>query len=53
MGGSRRCRADRRLSALQAFVGFLVMPEDLSSAVSLNGVVMNSARRSARPSRAC
>jgi predicted MFS family arabinose efflux permease len=30
--------------ARQAFVGFLVMPEDLSSAVSLNGVVMNSAR---------
>ena len=29
--------------ARQAFVGFLVMPEDLSSAVSLNGVVMNSA----------
>jgi len=28
----------------QAFVGSLVMPEDLSSAVSLNGVVMNSAR---------
>jgi predicted MFS family arabinose efflux permease len=30
--------------ARQAFVGSLVMPEDLSSAVSLNGVVMNSAR---------
>ncbi len=30
--------------ARQAFVGFLVMPEDLSSAVSLNGVVVNSAR---------
>jgi MFS family permease len=30
--------------ARQAFIGFLVMPEDLSSAVSLNGVVMNSAR---------
>jgi predicted MFS family arabinose efflux permease len=30
--------------ARQAFVGFLVPPEDLSSAVSLNGVVMNSAR---------
>jgi predicted MFS family arabinose efflux permease len=30
--------------ARQAFVGALVMPEDLSSAVSLNGVVMNSAR---------
>src|SRR3984957_17081224 len=29
--------------ARQAFVGSLVMPEDLSSAVSLNGVVMNSA----------
>jgi predicted MFS family arabinose efflux permease len=28
----------------QAFVGSLVMPADLSSAVSLNGVVMNSAR---------
>jgi MFS family permease len=28
----------------QAFVSSLVMPEDLSSAVSLNGVVMNSAR---------
>ncbi len=28
----------------QAFVGSLVLPEDLSSAVSLNGVVMNSAR---------
>jgi predicted MFS family arabinose efflux permease len=30
--------------ARQAFVGSLVTPEDLSSAVSLNGVVMNSAR---------
>src|SRR6202034_4315108 len=30
--------------ARQAFVGALVTPEDLSSAVSLNGVVMNSAR---------
>jgi MFS family permease len=30
--------------ARQAFIGALVMPEDLSSAVSLNGVVMNSAR---------
>jgi MFS family permease len=30
--------------ARQAFIGFLVVPEDLSSAVSLNGVVMNSAR---------
>lgn len=30
--------------ARQAFVGSLVMPEDLSSAVSLNGVIMNSAR---------
>jgi predicted MFS family arabinose efflux permease len=30
--------------ARQAFIGSLVMPEDLSSAVSLNGVVMNSAR---------
>ncbi|HSZ39887.1 MAG TPA: MFS transporter [Trebonia sp.] len=30
--------------ARQAFVGALVPPEDLSSAVSLNGVVMNSAR---------
>ncbi len=30
--------------ARQAFVGSLVMPQDLSSAVSLNGVVMNSAR---------
>jgi predicted MFS family arabinose efflux permease len=30
--------------ARQAFVGSLVQPEDLSSAVSLNGVVMNSAR---------
>jgi MFS family permease len=30
--------------ARQAFVGSLVAPEDLSSAVSLNGVVMNSAR---------
>jgi MFS family permease len=30
--------------ARQAFVGLLVMPEDLSSAVSLNGVVVNSAR---------
>ena len=30
--------------ARQAFVGFLVMPADLSSAVSLNGVVLNSAR---------
>jgi len=30
--------------ARQAFVSSLVMPEDLSSAVSLNGVVMNSAR---------
>jgi MFS family permease len=30
--------------ARQAFVGFLVTPEDLSSAVSLNGVVVNSAR---------
>ena len=30
--------------ARQAFVGSLVEPEDLSSAVSLNGVVMNSAR---------
>jgi hypothetical protein len=29
--------------ARQAFVGSLVTPEDLSSAVSLNGVVMNSA----------
>jgi predicted MFS family arabinose efflux permease len=28
----------------QAFIGSLVMPDDLSSAVSLNGVVMNSAR---------
>jgi predicted MFS family arabinose efflux permease len=28
----------------QAFIGSLVTPEDLSSAVSLNGVVMNSAR---------
>jgi MFS family permease len=28
----------------QAFVSSLVMPQDLSSAVSLNGVVMNSAR---------
>src|ERR1700761_5922535 len=30
--------------ARQALVGSLVMPEDLSSAVSLNGVVVNSAR---------
>jgi MFS family permease len=30
--------------ARQAFVGSLVTPQDLSSAVSLNGVVMNSAR---------
>jgi predicted MFS family arabinose efflux permease len=30
--------------ARQAFVASLVMPTDLSSAVSLNGVVMNSAR---------
>ena len=30
--------------ARQAFVGSLVAPEDLSSAVSLNGVVVNSAR---------
>jgi MFS family permease len=30
--------------ARQAFVSALVMPEDLSSAVSLNGVVVNSAR---------
>ncbi len=30
--------------ARQAIVGSLVKPEDLSSAVSLNGVVMNSAR---------
>ena len=30
--------------ARQAFIGSLVMPEDLSSAVSLSGVVMNSAR---------
>ncbi|MEU8243515.1 MFS transporter [Actinoplanes missouriensis] len=30
--------------ARQAFVGSLVPPEDLSSAVSLNGVVMNTAR---------
>jgi predicted MFS family arabinose efflux permease len=30
--------------ARQALVGSLVMPKDLSSAVSLNGVVMNSAR---------
>jgi len=30
--------------ARQAFIGSLVMPQDLSSAVSLNGVVMNSAR---------
>ena len=30
--------------ARQAFVSSLVMPDDLSSAVSLNGVVMNSAR---------
>ncbi len=30
--------------ARQAFVGSLVTPEQLSSAVSLNGVVMNSAR---------
>ena len=30
--------------ARQAFVSSLVMPEDLASAVSLNGVVMNSAR---------
>jgi MFS family permease len=30
--------------ARQAFVGSLVTPEDLSSAVSLNGVVMSSAR---------
>jgi predicted MFS family arabinose efflux permease len=30
--------------ARQAFIGSLVTPEDLSSAVSLNGVVMNSAR---------
>ncbi len=30
--------------ARQALVGSLVMPADLSSAVSLNGVVMNSAR---------
>jgi len=30
--------------ARQAFIGSLVRPEDLSSAVSLNGVVMNSAR---------
>jgi predicted MFS family arabinose efflux permease len=30
--------------ARQAFFASLVMPEDLSSAVSLNGVVMNSAR---------
>ena len=30
--------------ARQAFTGSLVNPEDLSSAVSLNGVVMNSAR---------
>jgi predicted MFS family arabinose efflux permease len=30
--------------ARQAFVASLVTPEDLSSAVSLNGVVMNSAR---------
>jgi len=30
--------------ARQAFVGSLVPPRDLSSAVSLNGVVMNSAR---------
>jgi len=30
--------------ARQAFIGSLVQPEDLSSAVSVNGVVMNSAR---------
>ena len=30
--------------ARQAFVSSVVMPDDLSSAVSLNGVVMNSAR---------
>ena len=30
--------------ARQAFIGSLVLPQDLSSAVSLNGVVMNSAR---------
>jgi predicted MFS family arabinose efflux permease len=30
--------------ARQAFIGSLVTPEDLSSAVSLNGVVMNTAR---------
>jgi len=30
--------------ARQAFISSLVMPEDLSSAVSLNGVVVNSAR---------
>src|ERR1700753_4109422 len=30
--------------ARQAFVSSLVKPEDLASAVSLNGVVMNSAR---------
>jgi MFS family permease len=30
--------------ARQAFVGSLVTPDDLSSAISLNGVVMNSAR---------
>ena len=30
--------------ARQAFISSLVMPDDLSSAVSLNGVVMNSAR---------
>jgi predicted MFS family arabinose efflux permease len=30
--------------ARQAFVASLVMPQDLSSAVSLNGVVLNSAR---------
>ena len=30
--------------ARQAFISSLVMPDDLSSAVSLNGVVVNSAR---------
>ena len=41
----RRCRRDySTLLPARAFISSLVMPDDLSSAVSLNGVVMNSAR---------
>ena len=39
--------------ARQAFISSLVTSDDLSSAVSLNGVVVNSARVVGRPSPAC